>query len=175
MKKIAILLLLLLSKSAYAELLNEVPADFCDPSAYACSSHSKQTTADYFSGHAPSMKSDEVLFVGSCYILGEGYNPEQEQFAYVYLRKNNSKIDFYAAFSFFYETNPYENMTLLDARERNTNPAEEQILDLNNHWVANLDRDPPWQHFIRESDNGNFSMIGFWAAKISVTCQLRQK
>jgi hypothetical protein len=154
--------------------LPEVPASFCSPMDDRCSAQARAITRSYFSGSMPRAEVDEMLFVGSCYFLNQNYDPAHEHYGYVYLQRKNGRYMFDATFSFYYQTNPYEDMTIEQARARAPADTKQWIVEANNHWRADLEVDPPWQHFLRQNSSGSIDMIGLWGIDAAMTCRLRK-
>ena len=159
---------------AQAELLDEVFSDYCSPEYYDCSQASQDIVKNYFAAGAPVASLDETLYAGSCYMVSSSYNKDHEHFGYLYFRQREGKLDFFGAFSYFFEENPYLNMTIAEARALNPDNSQYQILEIAEHWRVDTNIDPPWQYFMRES-NSKLYVIGFWGIDDSITCELIKK
>ncbi len=160
-------------QNARADMFDQVPEEYCSPEYYDCSAFSLKILGNYNSGHTPLLNAEEALYSGSCYMVSSTYNKDHEHFAYLYFRKNNEKIDFFGAFSFFYEENPYKKMSLEEARLLNSEPSKYQVTSSATEWRVDTNIDPPWQYFIRETELKLY-VIGFWGYNDSLTCEFEK-
>lgn len=166
------IILLLLTFNLRAEFVDQVPNSFCRIGSSFCSDFSTQVAHQYTNGYKPHLDSEDSLFVGSCHMVGSSYDKNFEQFGYLYLRKNQSKIDFFGEFSFYANENPYLNFTLTDARKKHAEVSNYQVNELDNHWQVRVNPDPVWQYFIRINDS-KLQLIGFWGVDTAITCELQ--
>ncbi len=175
MKKIYLTIALLFSINTLALNLEEVPSDYCNNEYAVCKEPTIKIVNSYFTGSAPLVLSDQALFVGSCYMVGEGYNPEQEQYAYIYFRRQSSQFGFYGSFAFMFSENPYQNMTVAEASEKNPEVSTMLIAENSKNWNVMANENPPIEYFFRQSPDQSLSMIGFWGSGPTINCKLYKK
>lgn len=157
-----------------AELFEGVTEDYCDSQWYDCSEASADIVKNYRAGQGVELNGDELLYAGSCYMVSRHYHKDHAHHGYFYFRKNAGAVDFFGLLSFFSEENPYENLTLEDARQLNPKASQYQIKISQSEWRVDTNIEPPWQYFMREL-NSKLYVVGFWGYDDSINCEFTKK
>ena len=165
--------LMLFSFSSRAELLQEVPDYYCSDEFYNCGNETKAIVSEYFAANQVISSSEESLYVGSCYMVSENYHNDKEHYGYLYFRPQNDGVGFFGSFAYFYESNPFSDLTVEKAGGLNPKNSDYLVQFKNSHAQIDTNIDPPWQYFIREMQ-GSIKVIGYWGLNDSIVCRMNR-
>lgn len=174
MKKLSfIFTFLFLSPSAFSR---ELPESFCSPLYYDCTEKQLQIVEKFRNvGYSPELPIEAGVYAGSCYALGQGYDPAHEHHGFIYIRNEGPHFTFNGQFSFFAEQNPYSNITLEEAH-REYPVASPYVLEKRvQDWFVMIDTNINWHYFIRETAPQQMTLIGLWGPSRSILCEFTTK
>lgn len=169
MKNIFIFLFFI-SLNLFAQVEN--PETFCEDSGL-CSEKMIQMTEEFKKNKSIDFLSTELTgYSGECYHLSNSDDPEQKQHAAFVFEKRNQSYFADGEFAFFYEENPYLNLTTEEFRKKLLS-SEDRFRPIEvqeNQAVLGIDFDSAdLKYWFRSSeDQKNLNLIGRIATSLSI-------
>lgn len=174
MKDLFNYILLFLVPSSFANAQEpQVPSSLCNPHYYQCTEKQIDFVKKFQEqGHSVTLPANAGVYSGTCSVLGEQYDPAHEHHAYVFLKKVKNQYLMNGEFAFFYQENPYAQLTIAQAEKLTygkvlplARPREKDI-------YVDIDEASVYYYFIREITDSSLSMIGYWGVNDIVLCSL---
>jgi hypothetical protein len=153
----------------------EIPNGLCDPQYYNCTQIQRDLVKRFQDeGSSPELPTTDALYQGGCYMVSSTYAPETKHYGYIYLRNENGKVGFNGSFGFFYPENPYEKMTVKDARAKHAETSHNFVSKRTQDWFVDIDSSKAWAYFIRRINAEQLIMIGQWGTQQEIICELKE-
>lgn len=172
-KWIALFVLTLTAGPASAVPADE-PANLC----YNGCSKGEQTIWDRFQASRFADNSaalSPAVFSGVCYHSGYGYDPEHTHYGMIYL---TGDLFFEGMFAFFYDSDPYANLTLADAQAQFPDAQNEKNRVARGELSGIADFSTPdqlWRYWVRSSVDGQtLYVIGMWGVSHDIFCRMNR-
>jgi hypothetical protein len=143
----------------------------------SCHPYFLATSEAFINGSDPGA----IPFIASgvCRHSSYMYNPDVDHFGYVVTDRVEEKTHLGGAFAFFFQENPYENLSLEEGRARDSGFKEERrevaftdgmiFSDMNKEDPTN-----PWRYWIRSSAPGEIVVLAQMGRGNFAFCNFRQ-
>lgn len=117
-----------------------------------------------------------VVASGSCYHASVHYSSSKEHYGVIYLlnKEGSNDIYFNGSFGFFFDQNPYADITTANAQQKFTEPFKKSFVTENGNLVADYStQDTLWIHFLRHNSiNNRYYLISYFGVSHMMTCEL---
>lgn len=173
MRQASILLSLLFSMNAFAQSdISELPTYICDSGD--CSVKQLQILKKFEKATSAKINSQNV-YSGECYHLSASNDANQVQYGMAYIVPKNGDLFWDGQFSFFYENNPYKDLSAATAREKFGNIEENEknkFSILKDYLFINYgDEENFTRYWMRtNSDQSHLFVLGYWGIDHRVLC-----
>lgn len=154
----------------------KLPGGLCSNPSQPCSPRQLEILKQFeTSSTAPALPATHSLYQGGCYMLSSIYSADHEHFGFIYVRsQENSKWDFNGQFGFFYQQNPYKQMTPADAAVKFPEISKNTVQARTDDWLVEIDTKNNWRYFARQTEEGKIALIGLWGIYDAILCEMTE-
>lgn len=121
----------------------------------------------------------QMVYSGACYVQGKGYDPDHKHWGVVFFDLKNDQVYFGGKFGFFNKTNPFENLTAIDAKKDfgSRMYKDDHRTQLNDGY-AFVDLNPNskdiWYYwFTQDSETQTIYLKAYWTIHYFLMCELQ--
>lgn len=169
-----VILALLFTLNLYAESdISELPTFICDSGD--CGPAQTKILNNFLKASLVKIKSEKV-YSGECYHLSETTDTNKIQYGVAYFVPQGKDLYWDGVFSFFYETNPFKDLTIKGAQEKFGKVTDNEVnkfTKLRDYLFINYGDE---EHFTRywmrtNKDQSQLYILGYWGIDHRILCQ----
>jgi hypothetical protein len=172
MKNISLIILISFFYNLSFALDENVDSEYCSQQYYDCTDAQRETVSRFWQGITPTISAIESVYSGTCTMVSSSYDPAHVHFGYIDFRKQGTDYGFHGEFGYFYETNPYSNLTIAEAHKRQPQDSPYILNFRENDIRIIVNESVQYQYFFRQTSPDQLVMIGLQGIYDSIICDL---